>query len=216
MHAVERGAISSLGWGRVVKKRTLAACAQWIPAQPFTGWEVGNQHAYYSTGVSMHAVKLQNLIRGALWVGLLAVLILCTVAPEASAASRPTTVECDDPQGVTLYGGKQDMAERFGSAPKFILDASDPKQMIVLWGSYVDSRLPEQSVDKLGLRPSAVKATIVFRDEDQITATRTDQQGLYVYTLYPKLEFGVFSAHRHWTTGETAANMYHGECKFTQ
>jgi len=164
----------------------------------------------------MHAVELQNLIRGVLWVGLLVVLILCVVDPEASAASRPITVECDDPQGVTLYSGKQDISERFGSAPKFILDASDPKQMIVLWGSHVDSRLPEQFVDKLGLRPSAVKATIVFRDEDQITAMRTDQQGLYVYTLYPKLEIGVFSAHRHWTTGETAANMYHGQCKFTQ
>jgi hypothetical protein len=152
----------------------------------------GNQHAYYSTGVSMHAVKLQNLIRGVLWVALLVVLIPCAVAPESGAASRSITVECDDPQGITLYGGKQDMAERFGSAPKFILDASDPKQMLVLWGSYVDSRLPEQFVDKLGLRPSAVKATIVFRDEDQITATRTDQQGLYIYTLYPKLEIGVF------------------------
>lgn len=164
----------------------------------------------------MHAGKLQNLIRGVLWVDLLAVLILCVVAPEASAASRSITVECDDPRGITLYSGKQEIAERFGSAPKFILDPSDPKQMIVLWGSYVDSRLPEEFVDKLKLRPSAVKATIVFRDEDQITATRTDQLGLYVYTLYPKLEVGIFSAHRHWTTGETAANMYHGECKFTQ
>jgi hypothetical protein len=170
----------------------------------------------YSMGVSMHAVKLRNFIEDVLRVGLLVVPVLCAVGPKASAASRLITVECEDPQGITFNGSKHDVAERFGSAPKFILDASDPEQMIVLWGSYVDSRLPEQFVDELRLRPSAVKGTIMFRNEDQITATRTDQQGLYVYTLYPKLEIGVFSAHRHWTTGETAANMYHGRCKFVQ
>lgn len=62
----------------------------------------------------------------------------------------------------------------------------------------------------------AVKATIVYKSEDQITATKTDELGFYVYTLSPKLEIGVFSAHRHWKTGDTAANMYHGRCKFTQ
>lgn len=170
----------------------------------------------HSTGVSMHDVELQKLIADILRVGLLVVLILCAVVPKASAVSQLITVECDDPRGVTFYGGKHDIAERFGSAPKFILDANNPMQMVVLWGSYIDSRLPEHFVDKLDLRPSAVKATIMFRDEDQITATRTDQQGLYVYTLYPKLGIGVFSAHRHWTTGETAANMYHGRCKFIQ
>jgi hypothetical protein len=170
----------------------------------------------YSTGVSMYAVELQNLVKGILRVGLLVVLILCAVTSKASAASRLITVECEDPQGITVYGGKPEIAERFGSAPKFILDTSDPMQMTVFWGSYVSPRLPEQFVDKFGLRPSAVKATIMFRNEDQITATRTDQQGLYVYTLYPKLEIGVFSAHRHWTTGETAANMYYGRCKFIQ
>lgn len=141
--------------------------------------------------------------------------LLATVS-QADAESRVVTVECDDPQGVTFYRGKQDIVERFGSAPKFIFDSSDRMHLIVLWGSYIDSRYPENSVDELGLRAKALKATIVYRSEDQITATRTDELGLYVYTLYPKLEIGVFSAHRHWTTGETAANMYHGQCKFTQ
>lgn len=164
----------------------------------------------------MHIVELQRLIGRYLKAALLGLLILSTVVSQVGAQSRLVTVECGDPQGVVFYNSKLDVAERFGSAPKFILDSSDSTHLIVLWGSYIDSRLPENMVGELGLRAKAVKATIVYRSEDQITATRTDELGLYAYTLYPKLEIGVFSAHRHWTTGETAAHMYHGRCKFTQ
>jgi hypothetical protein len=169
-----------------------------------------------SLGVTLHAIEIQNLIKSIFSAGLLVMLLFCGMVLQVGAASRLVTIGCGDPQGVTFYGSKLDIAERFGSAPKFILDPSDPIHLIVLWGSYIDSRLPEHFVDELELRAKAVKATIVYRSEDQITATRTDGQGLYVYTLYPKLEVGVFSSHRHWTTGETAAHMYYGHCKFLE
>lgn len=164
----------------------------------------------------MHAIDLQNLTKSVFGAGLLVMLLVCGMVSQVGAASRLITMDCNDPQGVTFYSSKIDIAERFGSAPKFILDPSDPMHLIVLWGSYIDSRLPENVVDELELRAKAAKATIVYRSEDQITATRADEQGLYVYTFYPKLKIGVFSAHRHWTTGETAANMYYGQCNFTQ
>ena len=164
----------------------------------------------------MQVLKLRGVISRYLKAALPVVLVFLAIVSQVDAESRLVTVECGDPQGVVFYSSNLDVAERFGSVPKFILDSSDPTQLIVLWGSYIDSRLPENSVDELGLRAKAVKATIVYKSEDQITATRTDELGLYIYTLYPKREVGVFSAHRHWTTGDTAANMYHGRCKFTQ
>lgn len=154
----------------------------------------------------------------ATWVrgSALSALLIFSAVSQVVAASERTTVDCDDPQGATFYGSKFETAERFGSKPQFVLDRGDPIHLIVLWGSYIDPRLPEHAVDKLALRAKAMKASIVYRSEDQITATRSDEQGVYVYTLYPKLGVGVFSAHRHWTTGETAAHMYYGHCKFTQ
>lgn len=163
----------------------------------------------------MQAIRLWGLIY-IFRPGLIGALLLFAVGSEVTAEPRLVTIECNDPSGIVYYSSKLDKAERFGSAPKFILDSSDPLHLVVLWGSYIDSRLPENYVDALELKAKAVKATIVYRSDDQITATRTDELGLYVYTLYPKLERGVFSAHRHWTTGETAANMYYGPCKFPQ
>jgi hypothetical protein len=147
------------------------------------------------------------------WLSTSVLAISIVLAIPIAAKANNIVAECDDPQGVVFYSSKLESTEKFGSKPRFFLDTED-KALTVFWDSYVDPKLLGQAIDYFQLKSKGEQAMVIFQNQDQITAMRTDMQGVYLYTLYPKLELGVFSAHRHWTSGETASNMYYGKCKF--
>jgi hypothetical protein len=136
------------------------------------------------------------------------------------------TVFCDDPQGFILSHGPNDLdagfdrnvtkhVERFGSKPTFVFDSSKPQELLVLWGSYIDPDLPAGLAEALDLEAKAERATIVFNTERQISAIQPYEGGVYLYTLYPKLGYGVFVWVSHWlTSGKAKADMYYGNCRF--
>lgn len=156
---------------------------------------------------------------------LIAAFLSGLVAP---AQASLVTITCDDPEGFLIFHGENILrgpgihheavtAERFGSKPTFILDSKRPDKMIVLWGSYIAEGLAEELIEALDLEAEANEALVVFRDEDQITAIEPYEQGVYTYSLYPKLNYGIYTKSGHWATEEHAvAWIYYGTCSFPE
>jgi len=156
---------------------------------------------------------------------ILVFVVVFLVAIPGLAWSELVTVNCDDPKGFKLTHGPnlpgeppwnnlEQVAERFGSKPSFILDTEDPEHLLVLWGSYIAPELPPEAVEMFDLKAKAKKAMVVYRNDHQVTSIEKYQQGMYMYSLYPKLSYGVFSLHRNYTTGAAAPWMYYGPCTF--
>ena len=152
-------------------------------------------------------------------------VVLVIVALPGLARSELVTVICDDPKGFELRHGpsypelpdsdnEATMVDKFGSKPTFILDLSDPQYLTILWGSMIHPKLPEDFIDLLDLRAKAEKARIVYHNEHQITALNEYEGGVNLYTLYPKLGYGVFTSHRNNTRGGASPYMYYGPCTF--
>ncbi len=159
---------------------------------------------------------------------ILALISCCSVIFPASAATELITIHCSDPQGFNLYHGPDELtekfdknvtshADRFGSKPTFVLDTKKPGELLVLWGSFVPPGVSEALIQKLDLKAKAERASVVFRNSRQISAIQPYEGGVYLYTLYPKLGYGVFTTHTYWaTSGKVYASLYYGECSFTQ
>ncbi len=159
---------------------------------------------------------------------MLALLSCCLVILPASAAAELITIHCSDPQGFNLYHGPDELtekfdknvtshADRFGSKPTFVLDTKKPGELLVLWGTFIPPGVSEELIQKLDLKAKAEQASIVFRNRRQISAIHPYKGGVNLYTLYPKLGYGVFTTHTHWqTSGKVNAYLYYGECRFTQ
>ena len=158
-------------------------------------------------------------------MSLLALVFVIMIATPGIAMSELITVNCDDPKGFTVTHGPNlpgnppwdnevSLRERFGSKPSFILDTDDPEQLLVLWGSYIHPRLRDKDIEMLDLRAKAKRAIVVYRNANQITAIEKYQGGVYMYSLHPKLEYGVFSLHRNYKTGAAAPYLYYGACTF--
>ena len=146
----------------------------------------------------------------------------------ASAESTFVTINCDDPEGFLIDHGENPLrgpgiyheaktTERFGSKPTFILDSKRPNKLIVLWGSYIPPGVSQDLVRRLDLETKAGEAEIVFRNDRQITGIESYEQGVYTYSLYPKLNYGIFTTSAHWVIDEHAtASINYGRCSFSE
>ncbi len=158
-------------------------------------------------------------------------LILTTallVGLAAPAWASLVTINCDDPEGFVLHHGENLLrgpgvhheagsVDRFGSKPTFILDSKRPNKLIVIWGSYIPEGVSEELVHALDREAKAVEADIVLRNDHQITAIEKSPQGVYTYSLYPNLNYGVITHSGYWATEEHAwASIYFGECHFSE
>lgn len=134
-----------------------------------------------------------------------------------------TTVRCDDPRGFQIAHGKdyrdkpnyhsEDVAEQFGSRPLFVIDSTDRNFITVIWDGA--ETFGKELAEKYS-PANAVKAQIVYRNRDQISAVEPYPGGVYVHSLYPRLGYGVFTKQGHWTSGETAsAWIYFAPCTFS-
>ena len=146
---------------------------------------------------------------------MLAILLGIFVCASSTATAAMVTITCEDPAGINLYHGPDPItgkaveseatsSSRFGDRPRFILDTEHPEYLLVLWRGYIPEDL-EPLLDPKVLAEKATKATIVARDADQITAIEVHSQGVYAYSLFPKLSYGVFSNHARYTNGQIAS-----------
>ena len=74
-----------------------------------------------------------------------------------------------------------------GVNPIFLVDRRKPERMTVIWGDTKVEGIPEE----LTRPPEAKEFPVVHSSEDQITAVEAYGNGVWVYSLYPKLGFGV-------------------------
>ncbi|MBA7495969.1 hypothetical protein ES702_06565 [subsurface metagenome] len=150
----------------------------------------------------------------------------------ASFISIPTeaalvTASCDDPSGYHVYHGpepsrgpeihhEEGPAKKFGSKPAFILDDRRPSEIIVLWGSTISPHLSPKLIDELNLRAKAETGTIIRRTPSEVIAIQKYENGVYMYSLYLKLGYGIFTKHSTWTNGKATAWLYYGSCRFKE
>ncbi len=158
-----------------------------------------------------------------------AFIIVLLTSLRAAAEPPLVTITCDDPEGFLVVHGQNllrgpgihheaETAERFGSKPTFILDPLRPKKLIVLWGSYIPPGVSRALVQALDLEGKVEEAEIVFHDERQITAIQLYEYGVNTYTLYPRIDYGIFTKSGHWVTEEQTASawIYYGRCSFSE
>lgn len=156
-------------------------------------------------------------------------VLACIVAlSPAIAFADLMTIRCEDPLGSFLFHGpdiydgqfksRVTPTERFGSSPTFLLDSRSPTRLTVLWGSATPPGMPAELKKALESDPKhagkASDATIVFQSDDQFTAVERYDQGVYLYSLFPKLGYGVFSDHGHALNGQVKVNTFYGTCQF--
>ena len=99
-----------------------------------------------------------------------------------------------------------------GVNPTFLVNRQKPERMTVIWGDTKVEGLPEE----LMRTPEAKEFPIVHSSEDQITAVEAYSNGVWVYSLYPKLGFGVFTRQTHYTGVEHAIGaVFYSKCRFS-
>ena len=162
-------------------------------------------------------------VRLSKWLGIVSAVLGGISEPSYASI---LTVTCEDPEGFHVEYGENMLkgqgiykdawrAARFGSKPTFLIDSTRPDRMFVIWGSGVPREIPEVIIKKW-LPTKAEEFQIISQDEDQVTAIQVYPGGVAMYSLYPKLEYGVFTEHREWATEEehAAAWIYYGRCTF--
>lgn len=152
----------------------------------------------------------------------LVLLFLLAFCADMKAEARPVlTATCEAPTGSRIdYGteGLDDAAELkltvgedsiTGSTPIFIVN-DDNRTMTVVWGG---TKIPGVPLELSA--PSAKEAKIVYRSDEQITAIEILPGGIWVYSLYPELEYGLFTRQTHWMLGKhLVGNLFHSKCTF--
>ena len=138
-------------------------------------------------------------------------------------AGSVLTATCESPKGLridygmdiqTLDPNKLEFSQDSftGVKPVFIVDG-DKKTMLVIWGNTEPPGIPEALVRP----PGAKEYAIVHWSLDQITAVESNSNGVWVYSLYPKLRYGIFTRQTHWTGGgHLIGVVYHSKCRFAK
>ncbi len=149
-------------------------------------------------------------------------IILSSLLAAQLAWSEPLlTVTCEQPRGRRVdYGQgifgteKTKLEERTdsftGVNPVFIIDGGTPDQLTVIWGD-------TKGIPKAMQHPTkAEQHPIVHFSAGQITAVHNFGTGVWVYSLFPKLAFGVFTRQSHWgPEGHHAlGSVMHAKCQF--
>ncbi len=139
-------------------------------------------------------------------------LLLVVVCRAALAAPPLLTMTCVDPQGTeTSYGpGLLEIRDLTvdtrpitlsGTQLTFVLAADQPQRLRVTWDPPpvvpADPREPATTFD----------ATVIAATDDQITAVQQRAQGVWMYSVFPKLGMGYVSAHNHVPFGSTSRSL---------
>ena len=105
------------------------------------------------------------------------------------------TVRCEPPVGMRIDYGVLDISNPkeyelqtgedsyTGVGPVFLVDEQNPEQMTVIWGA-------SHLVADESRTGETKKVPIVSRSPDQITGVESDENSVWVFSLFPKLKFG--------------------------
>ena len=147
-------------------------------------------------------------------------VILSAITTNFASAEPMLTVTCDSPKGKRYDYGKgllghektkfQESADSFtDSNPIFVLDNNTPTELSVIWGD-------TKSIPKAMQRPTiAAQHPIVPFSKGQITAVNDYDNGVWVYSLFPKLGYAVFTRQSNWAEGQHATgSVLYAKCEF--
>jgi hypothetical protein len=137
-----------------------------------------------------------------------ALLILVT----AQAGAQVLSAACSDAKGTRfdLIGGSvnQDSDAFVGVRPQFVIAASNPKRLTVIW--------PDTRALGSAARQNAHEAFIIDNSPEMVTAIAVQHERATMYTLFPKKGLAYMSMHRQVDLGDGVANgsLFHMTCKF--
>lgn len=150
-------------------------------------------------------------------------LAVTLVLSTSSSATSLLKATCGSVQGSEMqYGGgllelmKDEDIQIFPAQydevqPIFLVEGEAPQTMTVLWG--YPTPLREFSHEHYRV----YTATIVLHTALQITAIHRHGEGVWMYSLLPKLGIGYFSAHSHFPMGSASRNVsVYAICHFTR
>ena len=92
-----------------------------------------------------------------------------------------------------------------------MLEADQPQRLRVTWdqpsAALATEREPAMTFD----------ATVITTTDDQITAVQQRAEGVWMYSVFPKLGMGYVSAHNHVPFGSTSRSlMLYAVCHVTK
>lgn len=117
----------------------------------------------------------------------------------------PGTFTSDSPRQLKL--GNDSFS---GVRPIFIVN--DDRSMTVLWGDHKPIGLPDGIIRE----NRAEHALIVSESEEQITAIQIGNSSIWLYSLYPRLGYGLYTRNSHHVIGHhLVGSMMHSTCKFS-
>lgn len=154
-------------------------------------------------------------------IQVLLLLVSALLCAGVKAEAKPVlTATCEPPTGPRIDYGDEKIGTRSepklkvqedsftGITPIFIVN--DDETMTVVWGGTKVQGVPEEMS-----APSAMEAKIIYRSDEQITALEIVSGGIWVYSLYPELEYGVFTRQVHWMLGKhLIGTLFHSKCAF--
>ncbi len=151
-------------------------------------------------------------------------IILMAVLLDCVALGKTLTVVCEEPRGPRVDYGALDPLTPFtkeytlelgedratGVNPVFVIDLTDRKSMTVIWGD--TKTLPEA----IARPPQAKVFPIVHYSDDQISAINSYSGGVWVFSLFHKLGFGIFTRQSHYTfDGNAHGEVFYSKCQFS-
>ena len=161
-------------------------------------------------------------------INLLCALSVASCIGGVTEAKPLFTATCEEPQGPRVDYGHELLLDPgtftsdsprqlklgndsfSGVRPVFIVN--DDKSMTVLWGDQKSIGLP----DDLIRENRAEHALIVSESEEQITAIQIGNSSVWLYSLYPRLGYGLSTRNSHHVIGHhLVGSRMHSTCKFS-
>jgi hypothetical protein len=151
----------------------------------------------------------EAFVRSHLSLTLSLVLLIVVGYRAVLAAPRLLTMTCVAPQGTELsYGrgllGIEDLivdtrpTASPGTQLTFVIEAEQPQWMRVTWAPPpAEERGPATTFD----------ATVIATTDDQITAVQPHGEGVWMYSIFPRLGMSYVSAHNHIPFGTTSRSL---------
>ncbi len=157
----------------------------------------------------------------------MSIMLLATT----SHAKPFLTATCEEPRGPRIdYGAPllgdqsirnlEESEDGFSDInPVFIIDDQDTQSLTVLWGNikpFEDARKAAPPELKNIIPPLEAKQyPIVFFSADQISAVDVTSNGIWAFSLFPKLKYGIYSRVTHRVIGaHILGALYHSRCDF--
>lgn len=131
----------------------------------------------------------------------LTLLLGLALAPSIAdcARAKSLTVTCDEPTGPRLEIGTQPnesapkvktSTDSFtGVRPTFVFNSENSTELTVIFGSTTPKGLPSG----IAVAPSGVQSKVVFMSDSQISALEEEPYGIWIYSLFPKIGYGIFT-----------------------